>query len=278
MASLEDLFDFFKGANKKGEVQRTVSNEAFVEHFLQDGQLQQTLDTLDRVLASEAWGAEEGIESFYENPSLDRAIQVAREAKALETYMSDENTYAGAELNEDVLKTVLQHFLSAIEPYEFYAFLEDVSTLYDKVVHTPTEMLKYIIEERGKKLEKVSQENVDQIDVEFAKRILELDLMLQLQRMRQGKAIENAQSIERYASLFAERVHEKYRPAVVIEEPQDTVDAEPEDSSSSDTTVIPRGQTPAGDQAIVAEQTLNDQTSGSEFINSIHDQTDEQSS
>lgn len=213
MSGLEELFGIFKG-NKKAETTPKRDSAAFVEHYLKDEQLQKTLDTLDRVVASQSWTVD-SVEHpvFYRNETLSEAVHVGVEAQELKNYMAEgSETYQGAELNEDVLKTVLTHFLDTIEPYEFYAFTQDVDALYDKVVNTPIDMVKYIIEERAKKLESLtSTENVVP-DVALARRILELDVMLQLQKSQTGKATEVPHDISYYAELFADAVEVSLSP------------------------------------------------------------------
>lgn len=216
MGTMDNLFGFFTGDNKKAENDVSAAAKDYVALQLSDAKIAQTLQIVDRVVDMQHWlfRPNESGDVPYENASLEDAVPAGEDVQELMDYMKGQVDYNGVELNDDVLKTVLTHFLNTIEVYEFDAHDYDLQEVVDQVARTPHELLKYVIEERQGKLDQWQQEVEDgaPLSSEFAKRIFEYDLLLQFQGTKamgdSGRVNGYAKSYQRAAYREATRLCE----------------------------------------------------------------------
>lgn len=213
MSSNDGFFGLFK-SNKQKEKEmeeRQSKNQGYIDHFLSEENLMQTLNVVDKVIDSEDWiFAPWDSGGQYENERLEKAIARAKEARQIRDYMENGDVYQGIEINQDVLKTALTHFLNTISHALFYAFRGDAHGLYNKVGETPNEVLKYFIEERQQKLDDLFVNPDPYVDQELANRIFEYDLLLH--RLEDPEE-EDVDLLEEYCSRFSTRIQHEYLPS-----------------------------------------------------------------
>lgn len=212
MSKMDQILSFFTGDNKK--VENGIAQEAkgFIQAQLAEDKLETTLTIVDRVVDMENWlfEPEQSGQEKYENESLEKAILIGHEVQDLMRYMKNDLPYQGVELNQDVLKTVLMHFLNTIEVYEFEACTFHLPELYTKVKNTPYDLLKYVIEERQEKLDQLQKDPEALASPEYARRIFEYDLLIQ--SVGSPDSGENAR-IASYAEKYEETVYAGYLAA-----------------------------------------------------------------
>lgn len=209
MGKMDEIFGFFTGDNKRAANEVPTDAWAFINEQLSDHRLKTTLQTVRRVVLSKDWLFHAGAHFSYENDSLAQAIHAGEDVLSLTEYMNGEAAYRGVELNEDVLKTVLTHFLNTIEVYEYDAFSFSLEEVLDRVQETPTDLLKYVIEERQTKLDQIFEEietMPERATEELARRIFEYDLLLQAQG---AKAMGDHNRVNSYARRYADAVYQK---------------------------------------------------------------------
>lgn len=207
--AVDDFLGLFRGTKKKEDEAACVlsRNETYIEEQLSDERLEHTLAVVDAAVEMKEWLLSEETRGWYRNESLERAIVIGEEVQQVRAYMAeDRESYEGAELNGDVLKTVLAHFLRTMECYEFSAFDFDVKALVHQVENTPGELLKYLAEERGAKLHKKMQSVQERGTSEFARRIFEYDLLVQRQA---GDSGSSNGAIREYARCYEEGLRVK---------------------------------------------------------------------
>lgn len=210
MGTMDNLLGFFTGDNKRAENDVNDAARDYVALKLSDAKIGQTLQVVDRVVDMKNWlfVPSEMSDVRYENASLEEAVRAGEDVQEMVDYMKGQTAYNGVELNDDVLKTVLTHFLNTIEVYEFDAHDYDLREVYNQVAETPHELLKYVIEERQGKLDELRREAEDGMSVssEFAKRIFEYDLLLQFQGT---KAMGDSGRVNGYAKAYQEAAYEE---------------------------------------------------------------------
>lgn len=171
------LLDFLSGFNQEDQETLKPEQEQYIYSKVDDSEIAHTLEVVDRVVSMEDWlftpQGERNV--IYTNDSLEQAIEVGKKVQELRGYMEANDGYAGVDLNEDVLKESLMHFLGTIEPYEFAAGDENLHDIFLKAVNTPQSMLNYIIRERREKLMHFAE--TDPGSREYAARLFEYDFL-----------------------------------------------------------------------------------------------------
>lgn len=210
MSVMDDIAGFFTGDNKKVENQVPNQAFAFIDYFLTDEEIGNTLEKVSKVVRMNDWlfSKDEGEGYFpYQNESLEKAIYVGRDVEEAVQYMKNAQGYQGVELNDDVLKTILARFLTTIDVYEFTGLDFDLESLYRQVYATPSEMLNYIIEERQGKLDQMAEDPAQCLDPDFARRIYEYDFLVQ----RNGeKSMGDNNRVRSYANSHAQAIFDLY--------------------------------------------------------------------
>ncbi len=213
MGALDDFLDFFKGTPKQGKQLVKPEAQNWARAQLSEANRSEILNRVDRVVEMDSWLFHDEEETdFYHNESLEKAMEIGREVREMRSYLSREQVYEGVDLNEDVLSTVLEHFLATVDVYEYVACQFDLQEIYRKAMRTPRELLKYIIEERQKKLyQALEQEkergNSGDLGADFARRLFEFDLLIQLEH-REDPADQNF--VRDCGQTFAKGVYERY--------------------------------------------------------------------
>lgn len=228
------LFDFIKDITKENkeiyENQPPVSqtnSSLYIEENVSDENMLHTLEVVENIVEMDTWlfqqdGLDEENKFFYQNPSLQNSIEIARKIQEIRSYLEDDETYAGVDLNTDVLKTSIADFLRNIELFEFEAGDGPLKELYEKVLYTPSDVLKYIIEERKKKLESYSLDPSLLVNKEYAIRIFEYDLLIQMAGsstfQMERRFVESC--ARAFADAIIKNLQEKYMPKETLEEEQ----------------------------------------------------------
>lgn len=216
--AVDDFLGLFRGAKRKEDEAARVlpRDEAYIEEQLSDQRLEHTLAVVDAAVDMKEWLFSEETSGWYRNESLERAILIGEEVQQVRAYMAeDRESYEGAELNSDVLKTVLAHFLRTMECYEFSAFDFDLKALVHQIENTPGELLKYLVEERGAKLREKMQNAQERGTSDFARRIFEYDLLVQ---RRAGEGTPPNGASREYARCYEEALRVKEVRPVIDEE------------------------------------------------------------
>lgn len=209
MGSKSNFFSFFTGDKDKEEDLRAMSKtRPYLDHLLSDENLQETLNIVNRIVSMEDWLFQPSENGFqYHNKSMEAAIEVGKEAQSAVSYLSGNEDYYGVQLNQDVLKTVLVHFMNTIDAYEFEAARGDLPAIYEQALNTPEEMIKYILEERKSKLDILSKDPEASGSNNFACRIFEYDLILQVAG---AKTPSDSAYLEEMAEAFAQALDDKF--------------------------------------------------------------------
>lgn len=181
MGSDGGLFGLFKKDKTEEDQESLVDNYAYINFLLSDEHLNETLANVHKIVDLESWLFQPYSNGFqYHNKSMEDAIEIGRKVKNTESYLAGNQDYRGVSLNKDVLKTVLKHFLETIDAFEFEAARDGLEPIYDAALNTPEEMIRYILEERKEKLDILARDAEGSRSVDYARRIFEYDLILQV--------------------------------------------------------------------------------------------------